>query len=83
MGRARRRHRLGQLDVRQLGRRRARGGRGSHAPTPITTCELNDGDPPAWLAHILARPRDRPAKRRDKWPPWNWTPRQRATAEAA
>gem|GEM_PF-4829122 len=43
---------------------------------PIETCELNDADPPAGLAHVLAKPRDRPAKRRDGWPPWNWTPRR-------
>ena len=33
--------------------------------TPIETCELNDADPPAWLAPVRAKPRDRPAKRRD------------------
>jgi hypothetical protein len=43
--------------------------------TPIEACESNDADPPAWRAHILAKPRDRPANRRDEWPPWNWTPR--------
>jgi transposase len=60
------------------------GGHGAAVlPTPIETCESNDSDRPAWLAQILARPRDRPAKRRDKWPPWNWTPRQQAIAEAA
>jgi hypothetical protein len=49
----------------------------------IETRELNDADPPAWLARVLAKPRDRPVKRRDEWPPWNWTPRQRAVAETA
>src|ERR1700730_8897062 len=34
---------------------------------------LNDADQPAWLAPVRAKPRDRPAKRRDEWPPWNWT----------
>jgi transposase len=43
--------------------------------TPIEACESNDDDPPALRAHILAKPRDRPANRRDEWPPWNWTPR--------
>jgi transposase len=52
-------------------------------PTPIETCESNDADRRVWLAQILARPRDRPAKRRDKWPPWKWTPRKQAIAEAA
>ncbi len=60
------------------------GGHGAAvAPTPIKTCELNDADPPAWLAPVRAKPRDRPAKWRDEWPPWNWTPRQQAIAEAA
>ena len=63
MGRARHRHRLGQLDVRRLGRRRARGG--PWFPRRSKTCELNDADPPAWLAPVRAKPRDRPAKRRD------------------
>jgi hypothetical protein len=51
--------------------------------TPIEACESNDADPPAWRAHILAKPRDRPESRRDEWPPWNWTPRQQAIAEVA
>jgi Transposase IS66 family len=55
------------------------GGQGAAVvPKPIETCELNDADPPAWLAHVLAKPRDRPAKRRDEWPPWKWTPRHGA-----
>jgi transposase len=52
-------------------------------PTPIETCELSDANPPAWLARVLVKPRDRPAKRRDAWPPWNWTPRRQAIADAA
>ncbi|MGH6829868.1 MAG: hypothetical protein ACREDG_01795 [Methylocella sp.] len=61
------------------------GGQGAAViPTPpIETGELNDADSPAWLAHVLAKPRDRSAKRRDEWPPWNWTPRQQALTEAA
>ncbi|MDQ6702409.1 MAG: transposase domain-containing protein [Pseudomonadota bacterium] len=53
------------------------GGHGAVAVhTPIETCELNDVDPTAWLAHVFAKLRDRPAKLRDEWPPWNWTARQ-------
>jgi transposase len=52
-------------------------------PTPIETCELNDADPPAWLAHVLAKRRGHPAKQRDEWPPSNRTPRRQAIAEAA
>ena len=48
------------------------GGHGAAVvPTRSETCELNDTDPPAWLAHVRAKPQDRPAKRRDEWPPWN------------
>jgi transposase len=68
----------GNWDVLRLGCRRAR-----VVYVPIETRELNDADPPAWLARVLAKPRDRPAKRRDEWPPWNGTPRQRAVAETA
>jgi hypothetical protein len=45
--------------------------------TPIETRQLNDADPPAWFAHVLAKPR---RKRHNEWPPWNWTSRQRAIA---
>lgn len=40
-------------------------------PTLIEIWEINDAGPPAWLAHVLAKPRGRPAKRRDEWLPWN------------
>jgi len=33
---------------------------------------LNDVDPRAWLAHVLARIADHPASRLDKLMPWNW-----------
>jgi len=50
----------------------AAGGHGAAVvPTPIETCELSDANPPAWLTHVLAKPRDRPAKRRDARAPWN------------
>jgi transposase len=43
------------------------GGQGAAAVhTPIETCELNDADPPARLAHVLAKARDPPTKRRDE-----------------
>jgi hypothetical protein len=77
-GRARHRHRPGQFDVRRLGRCKAR-----VVYTPVETCELNGADPPASVAHVLAKPRDRPLKRRDEWPPRKFTPRQRAIGEAA
>src|SRR5712692_3297219 len=40
--------------------------------TLIESCKLNDVDPQAWLADILARLPDHPAKRIDELVPWNW-----------
>jgi len=50
--------------------------------TLIATAKLNDIDPQAWLADVLARLPDHPAKRVHELLPWNWGP-PRATAEAA
>ena len=38
----------------------------------IVTTKLNDVDPRAWLADVLARIADHPASRLDELPPWNW-----------
>ena len=38
----------------------------------ITTAKLNDADPQAWLADVLARIADHPAKQLDDLLPWNW-----------
>ena len=53
--------------------------------TPIETCKLNDVDPQAWLAYVLAKLPDHPAKRIDELLPWNWKPshKQSTPAEAA
>jgi transposase len=40
--------------------------------TLIQTANLNNVDPQAWLAHVLARVQDHPAKRVDELLPWNW-----------
>jgi transposase len=48
----------------------------------IVTAKLNDVDPQAWLADVLARIADHPAHRLDELLPWNWVARQ-AIAEAA
>src|SRR5246500_2200573 len=40
--------------------------------TMITTCRLNDVDPKAWLADVLARIADLPASRLHELLPWNW-----------
>jgi transposase len=50
--------------------------------TLIETAKLNDIDPQAWLAHLLARLPDHPAKRIADLLPWNWHPPPRS-AEAA
>ena len=39
--------------------------------TMITTCRLNDIDPKAWLADVLARIADHPASRLHELLPWN------------
>ena len=40
--------------------------------TLIETCRMNDVDPRAWLADIIARLPSHPAKRIDELLPWNW-----------
>jgi len=50
--------------------------------TLIATAKLNDIDPQAWLADVLARLPDHPAKHLHELLPWNWRP-QNATAQAA
>ncbi len=40
--------------------------------TLVETCKLNDVDPQAWLADVLARLPDHPARRIDELMPWNW-----------
>ena len=48
----------------------------------IYTAKLNDVDPRAWLADVLARIADHPASRLHELLPWNWT-RAREGKEAA
>lgn len=50
--------------------------------TLIETCKLNDVDPRAWLADVLARIADHPAKRIAELLPWNWKA-ERQTQQAA
>lgn len=40
--------------------------------TLIGTAKLNDVDPQAWLADVLARIADTPQNRLDELLPWNW-----------
>jgi len=48
----------------------------------IATARLNDVDPQAWLADVLARIATHPIRQIDDLMPWNWKP-QAKTAEAA
>jgi transposase len=50
--------------------------------TLIETAKLNDVDPQAWLADVLARLQDHPAKRIDELLPWSWQ-RERQQKAAA
>jgi transposase len=50
--------------------------------TLIATAKLNDVDPQAWLADVLARLPDHPAKRVHDLLPWNWR-LQNIAAQAA
>ena len=48
--------------------------------TLIQTARLNDVDPQAWLADILARIADHPINRLNELMPWNWQSRRTAIA---
>ena len=51
--------------------------------TLIQTARLNDVDPQAWLADVLARINDHAALRLDELLPWNWRKPMPSRAEAA
>jgi hypothetical protein len=51
--------------------------------TLIRTARLNDVDPQAWLADVLARINDHAALRLDELLPWNWRKPTPSRAEAA
>ena len=59
----------------------AGGRRAAAIYTLIETCKLNDVDPRAWLADVLRRLPDHPAKRIRELLPWNWSS-EIATARA-
>ncbi len=49
----------------------------------IVTARMNDVDPQAWLADVLARIAGHPAREIDELLPWNWKPPAAAVANAA
>jgi len=49
----------------------------------IVTAKLNNVDPQAWLADVLARIADHPAHSIDQLLPWNWQPRSAPQSRAA
>jgi transposase len=49
----------------------------------IVTAKLNDIDPQAWLADVLARIAEHPASRLDELLPWNWKSAGTAISRAA
>jgi transposase len=51
--------------------------------TLIQSARLNDVDPQAWLADVLARIADHPARRLDDLLPWNWRKSQGVLSQAA
>ena len=48
--------------------------------TLLQTAKLNDVDPQAWLADVLARIASHPAPRLSELLPWNWKRAQEASA---
>lgn len=61
----------------------AGGRRAAAVFTLVETCKLNDIDPQTWLADVLARLPDHPAKQIDELLPWHWKARQLAATAAA
>ena len=61
-----------------------RGGhRAAFMYTLIVTAKINDVDPQAWLADVLARIADHSSQRLDELLPWNWKQAQAAHTLAA
>ena len=49
----------------------------------IVTAKMNDIDPQAWLADVLARIAEHPVQRLDELLPWNWRDRTKQVDQAA
>lgn len=59
------------------------GDRAAFMYTLIVTAKMNDIDPQAWLADVLARLPDTKVSRAPELLPWNWKPITAATRKAA
>ena len=59
------------------------GDRAAAIYTLIVTAKMNDVDPQAWLADVLARIAEHPAQRLDELLPWNWKKTAAANSLAA
>jgi hypothetical protein len=46
----------------------------------IVSCKMNDIDPQAWLADVLAHIADHPAQKLNELLPWSWQARERLEA---
>jgi hypothetical protein len=57
--------------------------RAAFMATLITTARLNEIDPQAWLADVLARINDHAIHRLDELLPWNWCPLNAQVRQAA
>jgi transposase len=49
----------------------------------IVTAKMNDVDPQAWLADVLARIAEHPVQKLDELLPWNWRPLNAQACQAA
>src|ERR1019366_7723973 len=49
----------------------------------IVTAKMNDVDPQAWLADVLARIAEHPVQKLDELLPWNWCPLNAQARQAA
>src|SRR5882757_4647697 len=61
----------------------AGGHRAAAVYTLIETCKMNDVDPQAWLADVLARLPDHPANKVADLLPWSWKANQQSNAAVA
>ena len=49
----------------------------------VVTAKMNNVDPQAWLADVLARIAEHPVQRLDELLPWNWYPLNPQARQAA